>query len=173
LRLFREQGYAGTTVEQIAEAAEVSPSTFFRYFPTKEDVVLYDALDPLLIEAYRRQPPGVGPVAAMRAAMHEVWDALSPAEVDEQIERGRLAYTVPELQGRYATEMLRTGAIMAELIAERLGRRPDDFEIRVATGAMMGALLAAILPLIGEGPPNDFAARMDRAIDVIEDGLRF
>src|SRR5215475_11617890 len=41
-RLFRAQGYDATTVEQIAEAAEVSPSTFFRYFPTKEDVVGQD-----------------------------------------------------------------------------------------------------------------------------------
>jgi AcrR family transcriptional regulator len=39
-RLIEENGYAATTVEQIAEAAEVSPSTFFRYFPTKESVLL-------------------------------------------------------------------------------------------------------------------------------------
>ena len=65
LRLFREQGYQATTVEQIAAAAEVSPSTFFRYFPTKEDVVLQDDLEPLLIEALEHQPPEMSIVAAM------------------------------------------------------------------------------------------------------------
>jgi AcrR family transcriptional regulator len=48
MRLFREQGWEETAVEQIAEAAEVSPSTFFRYFPTKEDVVLLDEYDDAL-----------------------------------------------------------------------------------------------------------------------------
>jgi len=52
LRLFREQGYQRTTVEQIAAAAEVSPSTFFRYFPTKEDLVLQDDMDTRLVEAF-------------------------------------------------------------------------------------------------------------------------
>ena len=62
LRLFRERGYEATTVSQIAEAAEISPSTFFRYFPTKEDVVLYDYTDPLLIAAFAEQPPELGPI---------------------------------------------------------------------------------------------------------------
>ena len=52
LRLFREQGYQATTVEQIAAAAEVSPSTFFRYFPTKEDLVLQDDMDTRLLDAF-------------------------------------------------------------------------------------------------------------------------
>src|ERR1700759_975209 len=69
LRLFREQGYQATTVEQIAAAAEVSPSTFFRYFPTKEDVVLQDDMDTRMLEALARQPSELSPIAAVRAAM--------------------------------------------------------------------------------------------------------
>ena len=69
MRLFQKQAYQATTVEQIAEAAEVSPSTFFRYFPTKEDVVLTDDDDPLILAAFRAQPAELSPVAALRAAM--------------------------------------------------------------------------------------------------------
>src|ERR1700685_306712 len=72
LRLFREQGYHATTVEQIAAAAEISPSTFFRYFPTKEDVVLQDDLEPLLAEAIEHQSPGLNVAAATQAAFRSV-----------------------------------------------------------------------------------------------------
>ena len=69
LRLFREQGYGATRVEQIAEAAEVSPATFYRYFPTKEDVVLQDDMDVLTLEALGAQPAGLSPLAAVRGAV--------------------------------------------------------------------------------------------------------
>src|ERR1039458_10182416 len=57
LRLFREQGYHETTTEQIAAAAEVPPATFFRYFATKERVVLPDDLEPTMLAAMAEQPP--------------------------------------------------------------------------------------------------------------------
>ncbi len=79
LRLFRERGYEATTVEQIAEAAEVSPSTFFRYFGSKEEVVIYDALDPILIAAWRAQPKELAPIPALRRAMTEVFGNLTPS----------------------------------------------------------------------------------------------
>src|SRR6266702_4650622 len=73
LRLFREQGYQATTVEQIAAAAEVSPSTFFRYFPTKEDVVLQDDMDTRMVEAFTRQPRDLTPIRAVREAIADAF----------------------------------------------------------------------------------------------------
>src|ERR1017187_10508327 len=98
LRLFREQGYDATTVQQIIEEAEVSESTFFRYFPTKAEVVLSDDFDPLITEAFRRQPPELSPVQALRAAFKSAFDELSAQEESEQQERMRISLSVPELR---------------------------------------------------------------------------
>ncbi len=170
LRLFREQGYDQTTIEQIAEAAEVSPSTFFRYFPTKDDVVLYDALDPLLIESFRRQPADLTVTQALRRSMHEVFGALTEEQTREQTERGRLVLSVPDLQAAWVSELLRTAHMLTDLVAERLGRDPGDFGIRVYTGAVMGGLLAAVVPA-ADSPGTDFVAEVDAALDIIENGL--
>lgn len=170
LRLFREQGYQQTTVEQISDAADVSPSTFFRYFPTKEDVVLFDALDPWLIEAFRRQPPELSPIGALRAAMREVFSTLPEALMQDQRERGRLVYREPGLQAAWVADLLRTAQVMATLLASRLGRPADDPRIRIYTGAVMGALMAAMLPAMAD-PEADFVADLDVALDVLEAGL--
>jgi len=172
LRLFRERGYEATTVESIADAAEVSPSTFFRYFPTKEDVVLYDAIDPLAIEAFRRQPRDLTPIQAFRNAMNEVLTSLTSQQVAAQRQRSSLVFSAPALRAAALDDSLRTLEVFSEIVAERVGRSPDDLMVRSFIGAVTGALLAALLPAWVEGA-GDFAAQMDRALDFLEQGFPF
>src|ERR1700741_5306881 len=81
-RLIEENGYAATTVEQIADAADVSPSTFFRYFPSKESLLLADDLDPLVMAAFDAQPPELSPSQAIRRAYETTMDGLSPEQLE-------------------------------------------------------------------------------------------
>jgi AcrR family transcriptional regulator len=172
LRLIREQGYEATTVEQIAEAAEVSPSTFFRYFPTKEDVIAYDAWDPLVLHAWRDQPPELGPMAAMRNAMKAVFGGMTPEQKAEMRSRGQLLYSEPELRNAAFGELMRSAQMIVDELALRLGRPPDDFELRVLAGAFIGAFMAAMLPLLSD-PDSDFLELADRAMDLLESGTLF
>jgi AcrR family transcriptional regulator len=170
LRLFRAQGYGATTVEQIADAAEVSPSTFFRYFGSKEDVVAYDALDPLILEAWRAQPADMTPLAAMRNAMKVVFGDISAEARAEMVGRGLLLYGEPELRSAAVGELIRSGRMMVDEIAARIGRPADDFEVRVFAGALVGAFIAAVVPVL-EDPEADFFELVDKAIEFLDKGM--
>src|SRR4029077_11580203 len=126
LRLFREQGYQATTVEQIAAAAELSQSTFFRYSPTKEDVVLQDAMETRMLEAFARQPRDLGPIAAVRAAMREAWASFTRDEWAQFRESARLARYVPEVGAVAMNEHARLINVIGRPIADREGRPADD-----------------------------------------------
>ena len=171
LRLFMEQGYETTTIEQIAEAAEVSPSTFFRYFPTKEDVALYDDLDPLMIAAFNAQPAALSPIQALRNALHEVLDQLPNETLERQSERARLIFTVPTLRMRMLDQFTDMIGLIAHLAARRTGRKADDLIVRVYAGAVIGGLLASMLDGAGMSIAS-FIARMDEALEYLESGLR-
>jgi AcrR family transcriptional regulator len=170
LRLFREQGYDATTVEQIADAAEVSPSTFFRYFGSKEDVVAYDAWDPLILDAWRAAWPELGPVGAIRHAMAAVFGSMTPEQKAEMMSRGRLLYSVPELRTAAIGELIRSTQMVIDELAAMLGRPADDFELRVFAGAFVGAFIAALVPAISD-PDADFITLANRALDFIEKGM--
>lgn len=165
MRLFLEQGYAATTVEQIAGAADVSPSTFFRYFPSKEAVVLADDLDSPMLRALQNQPPGLGPFATMRAAMQIVLAGLSAEDYDREMARTRLILAEPELRSTVANEFSRTVDMYARVLAERAGRVPEDFEVRAFAGALVGAMHAVSVP------PADLYSSGMRVLDYLEAGM--
>jgi AcrR family transcriptional regulator len=169
MRLFREQGWEQTTVEQIAEAAEVSPSTFFRYFPTKEDVVLRDDYDDLIIESFRAQPPELTPLQAMRKALREVFGSLTPREREEENERLSLSRQVPELRAARLDELIRTMRLVAGIVAERVGRSPDDPAVRAFAGAFIGVAMSTILA--GHNPITKTYEQFDDALALLEAGL--
>ena len=174
LRLFRDQGYHATTVEQIAEAAEVSPSTFFRYFPTKEDVVLQDDFDALVFEALEAQPSGIPPIAAFRAAFAAVYAALTPTQLDQFRELTALTLAVPELRARTLDEFSRMIGTIAEAVARRAGRDPEDLAVRTLAGAVVGVVSSTMLPLSSEPSADDLADRFQRtdaALAHLEAGL--
>jgi AcrR family transcriptional regulator len=171
MRLFGEQGYQATTVEQIAAAAEVSPSTFFRYFPTKEDVVLYDALDPVLLEAFRAQPANLSPIQALRGAMWQVFADLPPEALAMQQERDALIRSVPELRARMLDEFAKSLQLFAEIVAERVGRPPDDPAVRSLAGAVIGVGISAWYTAGDHANPKDYLSVVDASLAHLEAGL--
>jgi AcrR family transcriptional regulator len=170
LRLFGERGYGATTVAQIAEAAEVSESTFFRYFPTKEDVVLWDEFDPRIFEALAAQPPGSGPVRALRDAIRE---AMTRASAEERAGlRGRieLLLSVPPLRAAFIDQIGGPMGLLAEAVAKRAGRRPDDPAVRALAGAVMGVGLSVMFAA-AEDPDVDIVPLIDEGLAQLEAGF--
>jgi AcrR family transcriptional regulator len=170
LRLFRERGYEATTVVRIAEAAEVSESTFFRYFPTKEDVVLWDEFDPLILEAFKAQPTESDPIRALRDAISAVLARTSATEREHLRERVGLLLSVPPLRAALVDQIHGPMRLLAEAVAERTGRRPDDPAVRALTGAMMGVGLSAMFAAV-ESPDADIVSLIDEGLAQLEAGL--
>jgi AcrR family transcriptional regulator len=170
MRLFREQGYDATTVEQIADAAEVSPSTFFRYFPTKEDVVLTDEFDPLIIEAFTGQPAELTPLQALRGAFRTVLGTLSEADMADARQRAELMVAVPQVRGAFLESMGQSMRMLAEVVAARIAGDPDDLEVRIFAGALYGAAMSVLFHWL-DHPEDDVVALLDRAMAHLEAGL--
>lgn len=170
LRLFGEQGYEVTTMEQIAEEAEVSPSTLLRYFPTKEALVLTDDYDSLITEALRAQSPDIEPVEAVREALRAGFGSITAEEIPQFRERQRLAFTVPQLRAASHDQLGQSMRTLARILAERAGRHPDDVEIRTLSGAIIGVILSTMLHW-AQHPDADPFSVLDESLAYLQAGL--
>ncbi|MFI6831952.1 TetR family transcriptional regulator [Kribbella sp. NPDC050241] len=170
LRLFRDQGYAETTVQEIAAAAEVSPATFFRYFATKEDTVVFDRLDPVMIDVFRAQPAELNPTDALRATLKDSMRTLTEAEWELESQRQQLVLNAPELRARMLDQLYAGIDLLAALAAERVGRSADDFAIRAWAGAVVGVVMATY-QITGHANMQDYFEIIDRAFAHLQAGL--
>jgi AcrR family transcriptional regulator len=171
LRLFQEQGYEQTTVDQIAAAAEISPSTFFRYFKTKEDVVIEDEYDPLLLRLIAEQPADRPPLAALREVLRTAFSTMSKEELAKIYQRTRLQMSVPALRMRMLDGFSGNLDMLAGAFAKQAGRDAGDFLVRVFAGAVTGAMLVAIFTWVQDGGKGNLGELMDRALAELESGL--
>ena len=143
LRLFAEKGFDETTIEEIAEAADVAPRTFFRYFSTKEDVVFWPVYRPLLAGLMAARPDE----SAAQALCHAIVDGLSAfydQDRERVLKRLKLAFRTLALQPRLRQEQATSAHAMAAVLAQRLGMSPDNLEVRAMAAAVAAALWVAV-----------------------------
>jgi AcrR family transcriptional regulator len=162
LRLFREQGFDATTVEQIAAAAGVSHMTFFRYFPAKEDVAMSDSYDPVIAALLARTPAAWPLPQRIRAVLIDGLRQVYDADRDALLAQNKLIVSTPVLRSRLWADQIAT----QQLILEALGATAS-FEDRVTVAACLAAASTAVLAWVENDGTPELPALIERAFDAL------
>jgi AcrR family transcriptional regulator len=166
LRLFKRQGYEETTVEQIAAAADISESTFFNYFPSKEDVVIYDEYDPQIFAALATGKHDE-PLAKSIENLMETLGGLFEADHDAIYERAKLSLEVPELRAHAWEELEKARDLIGSIIASRTGHDTSELAVRVISMALVGAAFEASMEWVRAGGKGNMIDLLKKAFDAI------
>ena len=173
LQLFAQNGFQATTIEEIAAAADVAPRTFFRYFPTKEEIVFWPAYRPLLAELMAARPDDEPAVAALCHAIVDGLSAFYDQDRERVLERLKLAFRTPALQPRLRQEQAISASALAKVLAGRLHASPEDLEVRAVAAAVAAALWVAVEEWQSTDGGADLRTLMDRAFGtVLAGGVR-
>lgn len=175
LDLFARQGFDATTIEEIADACDVSPRTFFRYFATKEAVLFGDgeARRAALLDALGAQPGDAGPLEALHAAMLE----LARSYRDDRevlVLRAKVLQDSVQLRASKAEHQRGWEEALAEELARRAraAKQPlSRFELRLVSGVAVAALRAALDTWIDDKRAPALDVLVDRAFTELAVGL--
>lgn len=136
LALFVEHGYDETTVEEIAEAALISPRTFFRYFASKEDVLLAGGRDEMTLAARSlAERPTDEPLMDSLRGLLEIFAELHSTDRERQLCRIGLCKTTPHLAAAFLEMVHGMELVLRDFVAARLGLEPSDRRPRLVAAA--------------------------------------
>ena len=175
MRLFADQGFHGTTIDEIAETADVSRATVFSYFPTKEEIVFGDTSSAIhaLAAGLGERDDGHGTIAVVQAWLGELTGWLEP----EVALRLRLVREEPAVAARRLSILAEIERVIADAFERELG--PDrQLAARLAAASMMAALrvieetAAARMEQQGRGlADSEITTLLDDAVTFAEAGI--
>lgn len=171
LDLFERRGFGEVTVEEIAAAAEVSPSSVYRYFGTKEHILLWDEFDPGLAESMRAAVRGRLPFDGVRDVVRAALANLSADDEQRMIRRMSLVMSHPSLEAAVAGHTYTAAELIGEAMAAELGRDRMDLGIQVFSHTLVGGLLGALHHWHGTGFAQPLADVLERCFEILEEGL--
>jgi AcrR family transcriptional regulator len=175
MRLFLEQGFDKTTVNEIAAAAGMSHTSFFRYFATKEDVVLghLEELGHRVLEALRARPESESAWQALRHALDLPINETT-ASPEEQLRVARMFEDAPSLKIRRLSKQLSWYELLVPEIARRL--RIDDYALDPRPRALVAAALACLNSAVATWTEADgtigLPGLLDQAMSAIPEAMK-
>jgi AcrR family transcriptional regulator len=167
LALFEARGYEATTVEEIAERAEVSTTTFFRYFPSKAEVLLSDHGEqlPALHTAIVGRPRIEDDLTAVRRAVQQEW--VAAIDPDRTARKARIVESSDLLQGMSYHRGQGWLVTVSDALAQRRGLNGPDDRSMVAARVALGVLAFAVEGWIAGGCIGDLGGSVDHGFDVM------
>ena len=163
--LFTRAGYDKTTVAQIAAAAGVTEMTFYRHFGSKDQLLVDDPYDPLIVAAIAAQPRTLPPLHRAARGVRSAWRNLPITDEEPVRERLAIVAATPSLM-----PAVRGGTAATETaIADQLTRDgADATDAAVAAAAVMAALMTGLLRWASVGDGARLSAAIERSLDVLE-----
>ena len=142
--LFAANGFEQTTVEDIAAAAGIGRRTFFRYFPSKNDIPwgMFELELERMRASLKACPTDVRLMDAIRVALVD-FNRVEPGQIPRHRRRMELILRVPALLAHSTLRLAAWRDVIAEFVAERTGQRPDALAPQAIAHAILGVAIAA------------------------------
>ena len=171
LRLFLIKGYERTTVEEIAAAANISSMTFFRYFRTKEEVVMEDFQDDLIESCIAAQPAHLARVVRVQNGVRESLGVAYPVVRGALLERLQLILATPALRARLWEHLHATERLIARALSGASTDAGIDLRDQVVAAACVAALSTAILVWAEQGGRSELPQLLDQSLSLLREEL--